>query len=147
MAVHVHAENWPLVLVDMQSPSNEEYARYFERVDEFLLRRQPFALVINTLDSGGTTGQEGRRAQAEYMHRQADALSRYLVGIGMVIRSSAVRAVVTSIMWMQPPPSPVAVFRTEEEATRWARNQLRESGIVPPVLRTDLRKAADSASF
>ena len=134
MALHIHTGHWPLIFVDMQSPTDEEYAHYFGRIDEFFLRRQPFAIVINTVESSGNTSSAGRQAQADYMRRHADLMSQYVKGIALIVRTAPVRAVITSILWMQPAPAPFAVFRTKAEATRWARNQLRDAGITPPLL-------------
>ena len=134
MALHIQTGHWPLIFVDMQSPTDEEYAHYFGRVDEFFLRRQPFAMVINTVESSGNTSSAGRKAQADYMRRHADLMNEYMKGIAVIVRTAPVRAVITSILWMQPAPVPFAVFPTEAEATRWARKQLRDAGITPPLL-------------
>lgn len=138
-AIELDEARWPLVLITFRGVvPDTEFDAYLDGLERILLRGGPAVAVVDTREAGLLPGAQ-RRKQAEWYRDRAEALRSTNLGTAFVIDSTAIRGVLTAMLWLAPLPQPYHVAATFEDAERWVLEKLRAGGVPPstsPQLRT-----------
>lgn len=139
-AISFDESRWPLVIVTY--PEQTEEADFFAHLDllDANIRRTVAAraktALIYDITSGYRAPASVRKAQADWMKKNATVTRQNCVGIAFVMTSAVVRGALTAILWMSDMPAPYTVVATVEEAERWCTEKLGAHGVtVPPKAR------------
>lgn len=115
---------WPIVVhTTIGIPSDAQLDAFMRRADEILARRQPYVVVFDNSQGGRATSYMRERTK-EWLKARGPELSQHCLGTALVIRSAALRFVLSTVMFVWPAPVPAEVFGTLEEALAWARSKL-----------------------
>jgi hypothetical protein len=131
MPIEIDETRRPIVLVRfIGTATDAEFDAYLVAMtDQVLARRQPTVTILDATRST-TTNAAQRKRQASWLADNAEGLRRYSLGTAFVIRSAAVRGVLTAIFWLQPLDRPYTIVASLGEAEVWAREKLREAGVA-----------------
>jgi hypothetical protein len=93
---------------------------------------RPHAVLHDGLRVGGLSAG-ARRILTAHTQRHEDEIRRWVIASAAVADSPWTRALIKTIQWVAPPPSPFAVFASEEEAREWLLRALRRAGLWRPA--------------
>lgn len=128
MSLQIKESGWPLIVATMENATFDETVEYLKRNEAWLKRKQPYAIVL-VLKGNNKVGSDIRQAHADFMKRHADEMKTHMTGLSLIVENSFIRAIVTSVLWMQPIPCPYRTFSNDVEAgTAWAMEQLQARG-------------------
>jgi hypothetical protein len=124
----VDESRWPLVriTVPVHDPDMPEFERYLGTLARLLARRQPYVIVVDAR-AGGSIPVQQRERLRQYRRQVFGEAQRYQRGIAFVVESAIQRAVLSSLLWLAPEPSPSKVFSSVLEAEAWAESCLPRS--------------------
>ncbi len=116
---------WPLLRVTF--PSNgtfSELADAFRSVEAFYAQNsRPFAWIVDTT-AIGFGDAKARQLTAQHEERTKEHKSRYNCGSAFVVKSTAVRGILTAVFWVAPPAYPHQVVSNLEAARVWTNEKL-----------------------
>jgi hypothetical protein len=120
--------DWPIFLVTSPRAvlSLEETVAHMRCVTEIgFARGEPFVLLFDARNAPRHNAAQ-RRIVADEMKRSQRLFPGLALGVGIVLRSSLDRGIVTAINWLAGPPYPIGVFESVIKAKVWARALLAE---------------------
>jgi hypothetical protein len=119
--IEVDSRHWPLVRATLPaSVSDDDVRAYLEELRALRERRQPYALIIDAIGSGGFTAKQ-RQMQGEYVRSGIELSRRYLKAFAFVSASPAKRAMLSAVFWLSGIEWPHKVCGSTAEAEEWAR--------------------------
>ncbi|HEY8431226.1 MAG TPA: hypothetical protein VIL20_22760 [Sandaracinaceae bacterium] len=117
---------WPIVIhTTIGVPSEAEVEAFMRRADEILARRAVHAVVFDNSQAGPVPGYM-RRSTVEWLSRNREELERYCVGTALVIRSAALRFLMTTVMLVSSHRLEQEVFASLDPAIAWCEQRLRQ---------------------
>ncbi|HEY8431225.1 MAG TPA: hypothetical protein VIL20_22755 [Sandaracinaceae bacterium] len=123
---------WPIVVHStIGIPSEQDVEDFVRRADAILARGERHAVVFDNT-RGGSIPSYMRTRSVEWVERNKEALERLCVAKALVIRSAALRFLMTTLMLVTSHRIPEEVFSTREAAVEWARRQLEAAGVRVP---------------
>jgi hypothetical protein len=141
-SVEIDTTAWPLVV--MRMPAALDLAvidGFLQGIDAILARKAKFAAIIDTTALQRFPNAIERQRLVGQLNLRTFAEKTYNVGNGVVIVSTAARAVLTAINWVRPPPTTQHLVGTFPEALEWCSRRLVDAGVgLSPAIQA-LRKA------
>lgn len=127
--IRVDDRHWPLVVVTFEGAAPRPvFDRFLAQMASFLARKERHCYLLDGRE-GAMLGTAERSAQGAWLKQNRDALARYSAGTALVIRSAAVRFVLTAIYLIQSPIAPTETFGTVDEAHAWLRSTMAKEGV------------------
>lgn len=128
--INTDTSQWPIVVHTQEGAMGPDDTTIFlHRLDEVLARRQRYVTVFDSTKL--STFKMGDRDRIVQWLKENDAqLKQYSVGTGVVLASAALRFVISGVLLVYRPPTPIKVFGSMAEAMAWAKTQ-----VTSPVLR------------
>jgi hypothetical protein len=125
--------HWPLVIVTFRGAAPRPvFDAYLQRMEDYLARAERHCYLLDARE-GAMLGHPERSAQGEWLKRHSAELERWSVGTGLVVRSAAVRFVLSAIYLIQAPLTPTETFNTVDDAHRWLQGlMMKEGRRIPP---------------
>ncbi len=127
---------WPLVV--MRMPAALDLATidgFVLGIDEVLARKKKFSAIVDTTALKRFPNAVERQRLVEQLNKRTFAERAYNVGNGVVIVSTAARAVLTAINWLRPPLTTQHLVGTFPEAVEWCCGRLVAAGVgLSPAL-------------
>jgi hypothetical protein len=122
---------WPLVVVHWPpgTATDGDVETILARLTTYYGRRH--AVLHDGMHTGGMSAHARRRAAAHSNQYEED-VRRWVVASAVVATSSITRAIIKTVQWMAPPPSPFRVFGDLAEAREWLLQALRRAGLWRP---------------
>lgn len=131
--IDVDATHWPLVRVTLPAAvSDDDVLAYLEQLRALRERRQPYALIVDAIGSGGFTPRQ-RQMQGEYIRAGVELSKRYLKAFAFVSASPWKRAMLSAVFWVSGTEWPHSVFASVSEAEAWARSLLEPHAAPHPA--------------
>lgn len=132
--IRLDDRHWPLVVVVYEgSPDTTVFERYLGEMDRYLGKKERHGYLLDGRE-GAMLGGEQRTAQGLWLKSRKDALRQFSMGTGLVIRSAAVRFLVSAIYLIQRPVAPTESFGTVPEAYSWLGTIFaKEQRKLPPL--------------
>ena len=125
--------HWPLVIVTFDGAAPRPvFDRYLERMQSYLDRKERHFYLLDGRE-GAMLGSAERAIQGAWLKKHKPELQRYSAATALVVRSAAVRFVLTAIYLIQAPMVPTETFNTVDDAYAWLRARAEKEGlrIVP----------------
>lgn len=127
--IRIDRRRLPLVQLTFPSAwSTPEFSRALNEfaalVIDYTAKGQRIALLADCSNAGLPTSRE-RQMIAVTVHEHGPALKKICAGWAVVVTTAFGRGVITAINWISPPPIPIGVFATVEEAEAWCWARLR----------------------
>lgn len=123
---------WPIVVhTTIGIPSEQDVIAFMERADEILARGQRHAVIFDN-SKGGKIPSYLRERSVAYVKRNKEALERLCIAKALVIRSAALRFLMTTLMLVTSHGVREEVFGTLDEAMEFCRRELEREGIRVP---------------
>lgn len=120
--------HWPLVIVTFDGAAPRPvFDRYLERMESYLQRKERHFYLLDGRE-GAMLGSAERAVQGEWLKRHKPELQKYSAATALVLRSAAVRFVLTAIYLIQAPMVPTETFATVDDAYAWLRTQMEKEG-------------------
>jgi hypothetical protein len=117
---------WPIVVHrTVGIPTDGQIDAFIARADH-LLARQVAHVVIFDNTAAGRASPYMRKRSMDWLKANQTALTKYCLGTALVIRSPALRFVMSTVMLVVSQPVPHDVFATLGQAVGWARERLEE---------------------
>ncbi len=125
--------DWPIVYVAWPSrPIGDEDVEVFLEESMVELQRGPHT-AIHLSEGGSGLRAAQRRRIAEWTVKHEALIGARMLGAAVVVKNPVLRAMVTAINWMAPPPYPQHLFAEQHEARAWVEGKLRDAGFpLPP---------------
>jgi hypothetical protein len=115
---------WPIVVHStIGVPSEDDVDAFLARADTLLARGALHAVVFDSSRSGRVT-RYMRRRSLEWVQANKGELEHHCVCKSLVIRSAALRFVMTAVMLVTGHGVREEVFESLDEAIAWSRAQL-----------------------
>lgn len=115
--------NWPVVYLEAAGKYSEEAERcHLNQLIDLIERGHRFALVV---DSQVERSENAKGLILAWMKDNDALLNRHCVGIGVVVRRTATRFILGTVLLAARPSVTVKVFDEKEPAIRWAREQIK----------------------
>jgi hypothetical protein len=128
---------WPFVVsVIPPEPSVPFFDRYFKKQRELLDRREHWVHVVDCRLVAKLPDATVRHAVAQHSKAIEGLSAQYNIGTATVIKSSAVRGILTAIHWLMPPPHPFACVGTPTEGLDFLRTCLARRNLLSPARMT-----------
>jgi hypothetical protein len=127
---------WPLFVVRMPAVrlSAEAFDRHLQACGEPFRQQQPFVMMV-VMGEHPPLPATQRKAVGDAMKSDDQRNPGLQRGLGIVVRTSFERGIVTAINWVARSPFPFAAFTSESSARTWLLQQL-------PRRDSSLRRAA-----
>lgn len=124
---------WPLVVVVYEgAPTKGVFERYLADMERCFARAEKHGYLLDGRE-GAMLGPDERAAQGAWLKRHKDAARRYSVGTALVVRSAAVRFMLSAIYLVQKPVSPTETFANVDDAHAWLGSVFDGHGLrIPP---------------
>ncbi len=131
--IRLDDKHWPLVLVTFEgSAAKPAFDRYLAQMERYLARGERHGYLLDGRE-GAMMAPEERTAQGAWLKRNKVELKRHSVATALVLRSAAVRFVLTAIYLIQAPVVPTETFGTVDEAHAWLGKSFAKEGLrMPP---------------
>lgn len=116
----VDESRWPLVQIHWPDGevTDEDVEAFLALGVEHLARRTPFISMHHGMRAT-TINAKQRRRFGDHVRAHEKELAVYMTAAAIVSPSAVIRAVVTAINWIAPPPYPQGTFATASEAEAW----------------------------
>lgn len=124
---------FPLVVLTFPPRLDQACVELFIEEQRALLARR--ALHVNLYDAGAVTNMPdatSRKMLAEFTKESDAASTRYNLGSVLVLDNPIVRAGLTAIHWLAPPPTQFVVVSTREAAMNECVRMLARRDLVVP---------------
>jgi hypothetical protein len=130
----IDVESWPLVRVRWP-PAHLSEAELDELVTltgRCLDRCEPFGMITDGRLAPAPTAVQRKRL-AEDAKKNEARLGRYMVASAVVVGSPLMKAMITAVNWLAPPPYPVQVFTEPHSAEAWVLGRLGSEAATRPA--------------
>jgi|SRR5271166_1885741 len=101
--------------------SDEAIDAILSALEEHLARATPYVLLFDLTHAGMPNALQ-RQKLAAHIRDNTPRIKHCVRGVGVILRSTLVRGVVTAVFWIAPPPVPHHLFTSRAEAIRWAES-------------------------
>lgn len=123
--IRTDESRWPIVVHrTVGIPPESDVDRFIAAADMHLARAEPYVVIFDNSQAGRVPPYLRSKAKA-WLEANSERLGQHCLGTALVFRSAALRFVMTTVMLVVSHPVPHEVCATEEEALRWASDQLR----------------------
>lgn len=124
-ALTIVEDDWPILRVRWPSTpiDDEELDRLRDLTARALARREPYAMISDARLAPAPNALQRKRMSEDAQAVEA-LLSRHMVASAVVVSSPVMRAIVTAVNWLAPPPYPVRIFSDITVAEEWVRERL-----------------------
>ena len=129
---------WPLVVVPSAGnldPALVNHESYYTEFDRFRLRGEP-AYFLQDLRGVQRLDAARRRRFVEFVEGNAEELREIVLGYAVLVDSKLMSGVVTAVLWLVQPPSPMKVFSNVAEAEAWLLSLQGDAGDTSPTRAT-----------
>ena len=111
--------------------SNEELSAFLAQYSALIrAKRAPYVIAIDLRRSSDMPAAQ-RKIITDYMQKQEEFARLYCRGTVLVFSSALMRALLTGILWVRKPATPLHVAATLDEASEWAEKQIASSEHKP----------------
>jgi hypothetical protein len=120
-SVRIDTSQWPIVVCTNEGAMGpDETSIFLKGLTDVLERRERYATVFDS--SKLATFKMGDRDKIVQWLKDNDArLKQYSIGSGVVLSSAALRFVISGVLLVYTPASPIKVFPTLAAAMAWAK--------------------------
>lgn len=131
--VDIDTTMWPIVVVTppLTPMTHELVERFKVEWTDLLNHRTERYVCINDLSHAPSMPPAQRRSMTDWMNENERNLAAQCCATAMVFDSMLMRGALTAMLWMFRPPYPTEVFKTREDALRWAREMLDRNAQKP----------------
>lgn len=120
---------WPIVVHSTVGiPSEDDVDAFMRRADAILARGERHAVVFDNT-RGGKIPSYLRTRSVEWVKRNKEPLERLCVAKALVIRSAALRFLMTTLMLVTSHGVREEVFASREQAIGWCQRELEAAGV------------------
>jgi hypothetical protein len=134
-SISVDDSQWPLLLVRFEGlPSRQHFEEYLARRTDYLERRAPHVVLLDTLRAWPAPG-ELRVREAEWLQQHEARLRELLLGTAYFITSAPMRLALSLLLHRRPLPSPYLVVSSLKEGVEWAATRCEQAGLGPDAWR------------
>lgn len=131
--IRIDDRYWPLVVVTFEGAATAtSFARFLARMDSYLEKKERHLYLLDGRD-GAMMGAPERAAQGAWLKKNKEELKRYSAGTALVVRSAAVRFVLSAMYLVQAPVTPTETFHTVDDAYAWLEKCAKREGIRLPT--------------
>jgi hypothetical protein len=143
-SIRVDDTHWPLVLSSfLGTPTSDEVDAWLIQMSAVYARDGRFVLLADIAPARPDLGHVQRIGAWSKKHR--DLTRAKCAGVAVVLRSPALRFVISAFYLVVTLPCPMVVFDDEPPAAVWLRRQLELDGLpVPPYLQSPERRVSGS---
>jgi hypothetical protein len=145
--IRVDTTDWPMFVFELpefrlvDSDINLAFAHIEQIWRECQKDHEKCCLIMDAARTQALPPASQRKLAADWAKSTAGLQKVVSVGGACVTPSSIIRGIITAILWIYKPETPVAFFATRDEAKLQAIEWLDEAGVrLPPRLR-ELRQA------
>lgn len=133
--IRIDDRHWPLVVVTFEEAvSDEAFETYLAGMHRCLARGEPHGYLVDARKGTMISGPQ-RAAQSAWLKRHEVDIKRYSVGTAVVLRSAALRFVLSAMYLLQAPITPTESFGTVDEAHAWLATTFSRAGLMLPPRR------------
>lgn len=126
---------WPIVIHETVGvPPESDVIRMLARSDACLARREKYIVIFDSSRAGSTPGYL-RDASIRWLKDNRGELERWCLGSALVVRSPALRFLMSTVLLMTSHTVPQEVFPTFDKAMDWAEAKLRAADVAYPNTR------------
>lgn len=116
-----------MAIVVGKRPSVETFDAVFAKVEEELLRHRSFCVAVDAEQTESIDFAHVKRFAA-FGEKNRSLLEAYIRALAFVIPSPAVRGAMKVAFQLSPPPHPVKICRTKEQAKAYLEPYVRHLG-------------------
>jgi len=132
--ISVDERRWPLVVIVWPAePLADESVEEFLRISQCELERREPQFTLHEIRGASGLDARQRRRIAQFVEEHRDEIARYVAASAIVNTSPVLRAMITAIHWLSPPPYREAVFATRTDAEAWLTSIARASRVTIPA--------------
>jgi hypothetical protein len=106
-----------------------EFGDHLHELESFLLRREPFALILQLTGSASLGILRHERVRRHVVQHRT-LTQQYLLGIALVPHTRLQRAMLRGLVWFTDPPWPTRLFDDLPSALDWAHARTAQSELV-----------------
>ncbi len=115
---------WPIVVHrTVGTPSDAQVDAFIQRADAIMARGVRHVVVFESLQAGRAT-KHMRKKNLEWLRANQEQVASLCGGMALVVRSPALRFVLSTVMLVWPQPLPHTVVGSMPEALDWAEKRL-----------------------
>lgn len=123
-AFHFDSTYLPILVIELhRKPSYAEHIAYFDTLERFY-RENDLLVAIFDFRTNAPPNWTQMQAQAEWVKRNKALLAERGAGVAFVIRSTALRLALATLMTLQPSPQEYRAVGSMEEALEWAHERV-----------------------
>ncbi len=127
-ALTTDESRWPIVVhTTVGVPTEADVDAFMARADAILARGQLHAVVFDNTAAGRVPSYMRERTVA-WLSRNRPQLEQHCAATALVIKSAALRFVMTTVMLVTPHTVPQEVFGSLDPALDWCRDRIRIAG-------------------
>lgn len=124
------ASKFPLVIFRLPSVVEVATVDTLEREQEQLFQRgRHFVSMVDLREVSAVPTATVRKRIGEWAKSIEGKSARYQLANALVVESTLIRAALSAVHWLAPPPVPTKVFATDAEAFAFLRSHLERAGI------------------
>ena len=121
----IEMKGWPLVTISFNSPASDDQARqWFAGMSAALDKKQPFSIIMSA-QPDSQFSPEARKEMGLWFKENRSNLGEHCCGIARVVDSVEHGNRVVSDNMKKAMPVPMKAFLSQEDAERWAEDQLK----------------------
>jgi hypothetical protein len=118
---------WPIVIhTTVGVPSEADVDAFIARADALLARREVHAVIFDNSNAGRVPAYMRQRSM-DWVGKNREALDQYCAGNALVIRSSALRFLMATLLLVTSHNFPQETFATLDPALTWCKRQLQSA--------------------
>jgi hypothetical protein len=122
MTIAIDESGLPLLVARSRGHiEDHEVQGVIDAVSRHIAAGRPFGMVIDTVGSEPLDAKQRRMLSVAFKDHQPGGPFRVC---GMVIASAVLRGATTAMVWINPPPFALEVFKTEAEARAFVEEKL-----------------------
>jgi hypothetical protein len=130
LSIHLDDSRFPLVRFTwIGEPIVEDAADFNAKISSVFARKSTFVFV-HDMTAGKQPGIKAINAFVDVSNRHKENDRRYAAGFAFVLRSAILRAGIKGFFALSPMVAPTLVTESLEVADTWARERLKEKGVL-----------------
>ncbi len=119
-----------VVVTPPASVTNEDLDQFFAAYDrEVYGRKQRFMTILDLRRCAGMPASQ-RKKITDRMQNSEQRARVFCAGSALVFESTLLRSLLTAILWVREPATPVRVFATVDEAAQWGLALLAQTRVA-----------------
>ncbi len=124
-SIHSDLSQWPIVIHRSEGAMGPEDTDVFiARLDAVLARAERYVTIFDSSKLSSSKFGDHSRIVG-WLKANDKRLRQFSVGTAVVLESAALRFVISSVLLVYSPPTPIKVFPTLASALAWAKAQLQ----------------------